>query len=65
MNRILIATDNESDIQSITSITVSDKKWVSVIYNDGRVVKYLYNPHFDKDSCGRPAYDRARREEDS
>lgn len=49
MDKILVATDNESNIEDVTSITISDKRWVSIIYKDGRTVKYLYNPHFDVD----------------
>ena len=52
MNKILIAVNNETDVADVTSITVSDKKFVSIIYSSGRIVTYLYNPHFDTAAPG-------------
>ncbi len=60
MNKILIATDDKTDIDDIASMTVSDKRFVSIIYRNGRTVQYLYNPHFDIDSHGKSAYERSK-----
>lgn len=59
-NKILIATDGKTDITEITSITISDKKSVTIIYNNGRTVQYAYDSHFDKDKFGVAEYDKRR-----
>ena len=56
MNKILIT----GDIENIANMTVSDKKFVTITYHNGRQVKYLYNPNFDKDSCSRPINEELR-----
>lgn len=58
MNKILISTDNCTSLEGVASITVSDGKFVSLIYHNGRTVKYLYNPHFDKDEFGKTQWEK-------
>jgi len=53
MNKVLVATSNGTDVEDVASITLSDKKSVSVFYKDGRIVQYLYNAHFDRDEFGK------------
>ena len=58
MNKIPIAAADKTDVSGITSITISDQKFVSVIYGNGRTVQYLYNPHFDKDEFGKTQWEK-------
>ena len=54
MNKILITGDTED----IANITISDDKFIQVIYHNGRQVKYLYNPHFDFDEFGKSEWEK-------